>query len=161
MYTDFGSLNSRFAVHYRKGGSTLLKLSLWSPAFLFYLNICWWCGHSFKNCPALQITISKQEGLQALFQTVPAESKTGAAEQVNSLGGEANMQTRLRAGATYWFKDKCTRWMERLAALESGLQVAASWASLLCVYIEFFYIFLGGGGGNCLPWPAALPPCKS
>ena len=38
--------------------------------------------------------------------------------------------------------------MERLATLESGLQVAASWASLLYVYIVFFFLGGGGGGGG-------------
>ena len=46
--------------------------------------------------------------------------------------------------------------MERLATLESGLQVAASWASLLYVYIVFF---LGGGGGGGQLSP--LAPCSA
>ena len=40
--------------------------------------------------------------------------------------------------------------------LESGLQVAASWDSLLCVYIVFF--FGGGGGGGQL---SSLAPCSA
>ena len=50
--------------------------------------------------------------------------------------------------------------MERPAVLESGLQVAASWASLLCVYIEFFNIFFLGGEATVSPGPLLFRPAR-